>query len=116
MRPDKTCSSTRRRLLTGALLGLGIAAPIARYLGSDASTRQRWFHGLVHDSRGAAAVGERYLRMRPEEGHASRLAGELFGANSLDEIKRQAPGSLRERIRAGRTADFLNGDLVILEG
>lgn len=106
----------RRRFLVGALLSLAGSLQAARLIGSESVGVAGILRGMFSETSGAVAVGRRYLRSHPEEASATWLSQALFGSESALDMNPGGIEFLRERIRAGRVQDFVDGDLVILDG
>jgi len=106
---------TRRSVLLGALLPIAGFLPDLRPGDADPRSIAAWLREWIPDAD-AAAIGERYLRATPAERSADRLAQQLFGRSLSDEADRPGFGRLMRRVQAIRARDFLNDDLVLLEG
>jgi hypothetical protein len=109
-------ASKRRRFLVGALLSLAGSLRAAQLIGSESVGVAGLLRGMFSDASGAAAIGRRYLRSHPEEASATWLSRTLFGSESVLDMNPGGIEFLRERVRAGRVQDFVDGDLVILDG
>lgn len=116
MRNPEWPGRKRRRFLVGALLSLAGSLRATQLIGSESVRVAGLLRGMFSDTSGAAAVGRRYLRSHPEEASATWLSQTLFGPESALDMNPGGIEFLRERIRAGRVQDFVDGDLVILDG
>ena len=106
---------TRRSVLLGALLPVAGVLPDLRPGDADPKDIAAWLREWIPDA-GAAAIGERYLRAMPAERSAGQLAQQLFGRSLSDEADLPGFKRLMRRVQASRARDFLNDDLVLLEG
>jgi hypothetical protein len=106
---------TRRSVLLGALLPVAGVLPDLRPADIGSKDIAGWLREWIPDA-GAAAIGVRYLLATPSERSPDRLARELFGRSLSDEADWPGFKRLMRRVQASRARDFLNDDLVLLEG
>ena len=106
---------TRRTILLGALLPLTACVP-----GPDTQDGEQdlasWLRGLSPGPVEAAGIGALYLRDRPAEQSAGWLARQLFDSDLSRKLDRAGFQELIHRVVARRARDFLDDDLVILDG
>ena len=113
-RPGTGALATRRRLLAGAFCSLATSLAPLGVRGSAAETAEDWLPSLAARIPGGLALGARYLRARPAEASPERLARELFGEACGRE--RAGLSGIAQRLRAARSADYRDGNLVVLDG
>lgn len=107
---------TRRTILLGALLPLTGCVPDPGVEEGGERDLAWWLRGLVPGPYAAAAIGALYLRDAPGEKSAGWLAQRLFDADLSRKLDRAGFESLMQRVVAARAQDFVNDDLVILDG
>jgi hypothetical protein len=107
---------TRREILLCALLPLTacVADPDAPVDGEQSLAE--WLGRLPPGPVVAAAFGALYLRDRPQEQSADWLAARLFDSVLSRQYDRAGFEDLLQRVVANRARDFLEENLVILDG
>lgn len=106
---------TRRAVLLGALLPLTgcLPEPDAPEGKQDLAS---WLRGFGPGPYAAAVVATLYLRDAPDERSADWLARRLFGVELADSIDRAEFRALLQHVIERRQRDFVEDDLVLLEG
>jgi hypothetical protein len=107
---------TRREVLFCALLPL--TACVADPGAPDDGERSlaTWLRRLPPGPVAAAGIGALYLRDRPDEQSADWLAERLFASGLSRPLDRAGLQDLLQRVVEKRARDFLEEDLVILDG
>jgi hypothetical protein len=75
-----------------------------------------WLRRLPPGPFAAAGIGALYLRDRPDEQSADWLARRLFDAELSRQYDQAGFHALLQRVVAARARDFVDDDLVILDG
>jgi hypothetical protein len=107
---------TRREILFCALLPLTACVPDPDAPDQGEHRLASWLRWLPPGPVTAAGVGALYLRGRPDEQSADRLAGLLFDSGLSRQLDRVGFQELLQRVISNRARDFLEEDLVILDG
>ncbi len=107
---------TRRDILVGALLPLTGCVPVPHALDDGERDLASRLRDLDASPVSAAAIGALYLRDRPDERSASWLARRLFDSELSRKLDRAGFQELIQRLIASRARDFVDDDLVILDG
>lgn len=108
---------TRRQLLLGALVPIASSWTALHWRHSEADDGvAALLRALFPEPRAAAGMGALYLQSRPEERSIKWLAQTLLGSPAFPRTNRHGRERLTARLRADRERDFVNADLVVLEG
>lgn len=106
---------TRRTMLLGALLPLAACVADPAWLAGGRRDLASWLRALVPGWR-AAAIGARYLRDQPAERSADWLARRLFDSDLSRQLDPAGFAALLHDAFARRARDFIDDDLVVLDG
>jgi hypothetical protein len=106
-----------RRCFVSALLALaGAAVPMVRSgTGAATSASQSWFEWFS-DLPDALHIGRSYLRAQPDEASVPWLTRQLFDVDLSAARATLDAEQVLSRLRDGRSRDFTDGDLVVVEG
>lgn len=106
---------SRRHFLSAAICSLATCIPAVHTLGNEPDGLEAWLQHLARQLPDGAALGERYLEVRPDEASAAWLARALFGED-LMRAKNVDRSRFVDRVAAGCASDYRNGKLVVLRG
>jgi len=105
---------TRRTILLGALSLTACVADTAWLTGGRRDLAS-WLRTIAPGWR-AATLGARYLRDQPAERSADWLARRLFDSELSRQLDPAGFGALLDNTFARRAQDFIDDDLVVLDG
>ena len=106
---------TRRTMLLGALLPIAACVADTAWLAGGRRDLASWLRALVPGWR-AAALGARYLSDQPAERSADWLARRLFDSELSRQLDAAGFYALLDNTFARRAQDFIDDDLVVLDG
>jgi len=107
---------TRRQVLLCALLPLTACVADPGEPDDDERSLAWWLRRLPPGPVAAAGIGALYLRGRPDEQSAGWLARRLFETELSRPLDRAGFQEILSRVLAKRARDFLDDDLVVLDG
>jgi hypothetical protein len=106
---------TRRMILLGALSPIAACVADTTWLVGGRRNLASWLRALAPGWR-AAALGARYLRDQPAERSADWLARRLFDSELSRQLDPAGFDALLDKTFARRAQDFIDDDLVVLDG
>lgn len=116
MRGAQMPAVTRRAILLGALLPLAGCVPEPGLSEGGQRPLAWWLRGLAPGYHAAAGLGALYLGLAPQESSADWLSQALFDVDPSQPFDRAGFEALMQRAIASRARDFLDDELVILDG